>query len=393
MCIDIHRLRPLLIFLVAISVSGCESLPGFSRADYEKESRWYGSVEKEEEDELDFDPEVHKITPGLIERLNSNPVEVPVHFQALPENIPAAPYTIGIGDLLGVVVYGHPDITNPAGLTQTFESSGRVVDAEGKIFIPFAGALHVAGLTTSEARQLVSRELRRVIKDPQVDVRVLNFRSKRVYVTGDISQPCTVWIEDIPLTIVDALKACGSESAGPESFTESIDSVRLLRNGRSYPINLSVLYRTGGGPVTLQDGDRLIVDSRLNRVFVIGEFETQMAVSLSAGEMTLADAMAAAGGLDLDNADTSAIYVIRGQVSTEKDDSGNVGLVLLPVVYHLNATEVDTLILADQFRLQPRDVVYAAPASLVNFNRALAQILPSIDALFRTTIIYDRLRD
>jgi polysaccharide export outer membrane protein len=167
----------------------------------------------------------------------------------------------------------------------------------------------------------------------------------------------------------------------------------LLRNDKSYLINLSVLYRTGGGPVILQDGDRLIVDNRFNRVFVIGEFETQKAVSLSAGEMTLADAMAAVGGLDLDNADTGSIFVIRGNISTVVKEGGISTVVSAPTVYHLDAKDVDALILADQFRLQPRDVVYAAPASLVNFNRALAQLTPSIDALFRTAVIYNQLND
>lgn len=385
-------IRGFLLCLFAVLVTGCASLPGFGRTDYDRSSRWYGASYAEEEFE-GLEPDVHRITPSLIEELSNSQYDPAAGFQRLPESVVTEPYRIGAGDLLGVVVYGHPDITNPAGLTQTFESSGRVVDADGEIFIPFAGALRVVGMTTSEARELVADQLRRVINEPQVDVRVLRFRSKKVYVTGDVDRPCTVWIEDIPLTIVDALRSCDSGVSGSTAVAESINSIRLLRDGRSFLINLSLLYQRGDGPVMLLDGDRLIIDNRLNRVFVIGEVETQMSVSISAGGMSLADAIAAAGGLDLENVDTSSIYVIRGVVDKEPTKDGKAKEVLLPVVYHLDARAVDALILADQFQLQPRDVVYAAPASLVNFNRALAQITPSIDALFRTSIIYDQLNN
>ena len=390
---SIHLLRHVLVVLLALTMAACGAVPGFQRTNYEGSSEWYGKDDPDAAEPLDLDPQVHRITPELLEQLIRDPVPPPFYIQQLPENAAKEPYRIGVGDLLGVVVYGHPDITNPAGLTQSFESSGRVVDAAGEIFIPFAGALQVAGLTTTEARQLVASSLKRVINDPQVDIRVLNFRSQRIFVTGDIERPCTVWIEDIPLTIVDALRSCESDVSGFQTVGGRFDSVRLIRDGKSYLVNLMALYRTGGGPVELQNGDRLIVDNRLNRVFVVGEFETQMAVSVSAGGMTLADAMAAAGGLDLENADTGAIFVIRGVVDADGVKQGTGEDVLMPKVYHLDARAVDALILADQFRLWPRDVVYAAPARLVNFNRALAQITPSIDALFRTAVIYDVLTD
>jgi len=64
--------------------------------------------------------------------------------------------------------------------------------------------------------------------------------------------------------------------------------------------------------------------------------------------------------------------------------------VLKPNVYKLNMSDVGGLLLANQFQLKPRDVVFAAPASLVNFNRALSQITPSLNILLQSVLLYDR---
>ena len=310
---------------------------------------------------------MHEITPSLVSKLRSTE-EAPSIDASLeqPQDKPFADYVVGPGDVLGVIVYGHPDLTNPAGTTQPSESSGRLVSAEGEVFFPFIGTMQVAGLTTKQIREKVTEGLGRVIREPQVDVRVQRFRSQFIYVAGDVNRPCAVPLEDVPLTIIQALDAC-----------------------QTYPLDLNAIYRAGN-PLILQAGDRLIIDDSFSRVFLIGEFDEQIAAPYSAGGLTLADGIAAAGGLNLSTADASNIYVIRGFVDTSTDANGKIETNVRPKIFHLDASSVDALILADTFQLQPRDVVYAAPASLVNFNRALALIAPSVNLLFQSALVYDR---
>ncbi|HXG29836.1 MAG TPA: hypothetical protein VNJ47_13435, partial [Nevskiales bacterium] len=88
-------------------------------------------------------------------------------------------------------------------------------------------------------------------------------------------------------------------------------------------------------------------------------------------------------------ANAGRIYVIRGFVDEAQNPGGSVHTRLEPVIYQLNAKSVDALLLADQFPLKPRDVVFVSSATLVNWNRALAQIIPSLNAVFQTAVIFD----
>lgn len=384
-----------MVLLGGLLVAGC-SLPGH-RVQADTDDSWFGTDPRYEqaqaEPEQDYEAQVYEITPSLIQKLNrrererqSRPRPPDLRIQS-DAAYPA--YRVGPGDMLNVIVYGHPDLTNPMGTSQNVEANARLVDAGGDIYIPFVGELHVDGMTLDEIRKEVAEGLSKVLRDPQVDVQVLRYRSKRVFITGDISRPCSVPITDVPLTVYEALDQCEG-LLEREQF--GARAMRLMRDGESYALNLSQIYRQEE-PFWLQPGDRLVIDDRLNRVFLIGEFEEQTMAQIAAGGMTLADAMAEAGGLDRETADASNIFVIRGFVEDEPGPDGEVQTNVRPEVYHLDARSAEALILADQFELQPRDVVFAAPAGLVNFNRALALITPSLNVLFQSAIIYDRSRD
>jgi polysaccharide biosynthesis/export protein len=88
-----------------------------------------------------------------------------------------------------VVVWGHPELSNPMGQTQNIEGQARLVREDGTIFFPFLGVVPVAGRTVEEVRDNVATDLARYVTNPQVDVRVVNFRSQQIYVTGEVREP------------------------------------------------------------------------------------------------------------------------------------------------------------------------------------------------------------
>lgn len=387
-------MKAVAVLVGAALVVGC-SLPGYHLDSESQDSAWYGTDPRHESaaDDVsqDYEATVREITPSLIRTLERKQSERPVEPtpEALAPDTNYPSYHVGRGDLLNVIVYGHPELNNPMGTSQNVEASGRLVDAEGEIYFPFVGDIQVAGLTVDQIRRKLAEGLSKVLREPQVDVRVLRYRSKRVMVTGDISQPCAVPITDVPMTVYEALGKCESSQSGGRF---SVQALRLVRDDETYALDLDRIYRREE-PFWLEPGDRLVIDNRLNRVFLIGEFAEQTTAQIAAGGMTLADAMAEAGGLDLDTADTSSIYVIRGFVEEEPGPDGEMQTRVRPDVYRLDASSAEALILADQFELRPRDVVFAAPADLVNVNRALALITPSLNTLFQTYLIFDRGRD
>ena len=150
------------------------------------------------------------------------------------------PYRIGPGDILSIVVWDHPELVLPtqtyaigAGATELAIGDtasgipGYAVSATGFIQFPYTGLLKVAGLTELQARNLIVNSSSKYIQDPQITVRVLGYRSKRVYVEGEVKTPGALAINDIPMTLMEAVNRAGGILA-----TGDRSGVYVIREGR-----------------------------------------------------------------------------------------------------------------------------------------------------------------
>lgn len=81
-----------------------------------------------------------------------------------------------------------------------------VVDKEGNIDFPVLGAIHVAGLTTSELKEYLKGAISRDVIDPHVRVALINFK---VNVLGEVTNPQILTVPGERFTIMEALAACG----------------------------------------------------------------------------------------------------------------------------------------------------------------------------------------
>jgi polysaccharide biosynthesis/export protein len=285
-------------------------------------------------------------------------------------------YNIESGDVLSIVVWDHPELAGPAvagapaatgmvmdPVTQTpaTQSAGFVVDQDGVIQFPYAGALKVAGLTQDQARNLVTKKLAHYIRNPKVTLRVQSYRSKRVYIDGEVKAPGLQPINDIPMTLMEALNRAGGMLP-----TADQSQIMINRAGTNYHINLPQLVQKGVNPssIMLASGDVVRVLSRdESKIFVSGEVTQPRALTMYNGRLSLNEALGESGGINPLSGDASQIYVIR-KSTTE------------PIVYRLDAKAPGALAMAESFELQPKDVVYVAATPLTNWNRTISQILP-----------------
>ena len=286
------------------------------------------------------------------------------------------PYRIGPGDILSIVVWDHPELVLP---TQTYAIGtgvtelafgdtasgipGYTVSSSGYIQFPYTGLLKVAGLTELQARNLIVNSSGKYIQDPQITVRVLGYRSKRVYVEGEVKTPGTVAINDIPMTLLEAInRAGGILPTGDRS------SVYVIRDGRKTRVNLPALIERGQdlNQVMLKSGDIVRVTPRdESKIFVTGEVTTPAAITMRDGRLTLNEALGEAGGPNQLTADSSQVFVVR---STEQ---------ATPLVFHLNAASPQAYAVAEKFELQPKDVVFVDTSALVRRNRVISNVFPS----------------
>nr|WP_217446867.1 polysaccharide biosynthesis/export family protein [Cupriavidus basilensis] len=319
-------------------------------------------------------PKVTQITPELVRALkvSNKPVNEGVEeLFGTPQ-----PYTVGIGDILSIVVWDHPELVFP---TQTYSIGsaydipnysgaanvpGYVVSPAGSIQFPYAGVVTVVGKTPEEIRGELSVQLKRVVNMPQVTVRVLAFRSKRIYLDGEIKTPGAQNIDDVPMTLVEAINRAG----GVNVTTGDNSRIRIARGGKNYHVNMFALLKQGIDPakILLRNGDIVRVEQREDsRVFVTGEVVRPSMVLPRNGHLTLNEAIGEAGGVNPNSADAKELYVIRN------DTEGGVQ------VFHLDGKSPVSLALAEGFELKPKDVVYVDAAGVVRWGRVINQLIPS----------------
>jgi polysaccharide export outer membrane protein len=94
----------------------------------------------------------------------------------------------------------------PSPVSGQSNSFGYLVNKAGMIKMPVLGDLHLAGLTTSEARELVTEKAKIYFKDPTVIVRFANFK---VTVLGEVSRPGTYTVPNEKVSLLDALGYAG----------------------------------------------------------------------------------------------------------------------------------------------------------------------------------------
>jgi polysaccharide export outer membrane protein len=327
-------------------------------------------------------PEVKQITPSLVVRDNNDRAQMIDEsyraFLGKPE-----PYVIGPGDILSVVVWDHPELvlptqtysigTGPAELTlgdQAAGIPGYPVAADGTVQFPYVGVVKVAGLTEAQARALLVRRSGDYIQNPQITVRILGYRSKRVYVDGEVKTPGAVAITDTPMTVAEALNR-----AGGMLTTADRSSIYISRNGVTTRLDTPRLQgqKVDIGMLMLKSGDLVRVLSRADsQVFVMGEVTRPAPVSLKDGRLSLSEALGEVGGPSQLTSNPSQIFVVRSQPSA------------IPIIYHLDATSASAMGVAEKFALQPKDVVFVDAGNLVRWNRFISLLLPSAQTVQTT---------
>lgn len=290
------------------------------------------------------------------------------------------PYVLGTGDVVNITVWDHPELAAaqpnaPQSATRPADPvAGFVVDEQGEVMFPYAGRVHIAGLRADEAQAALAKALKKSFVEPQVTLRVASYRAAQVYVDGEIHTPGPQSVNDIPMSLYEAISRAGGFSANADQ-----SRIVLVRDGTSHPINLAQMLEQGQNPsdIILKGGDVLRVPAREDSgVFVMGEVnKPTTALPMKNGRLTIADAIAQAGSVSTTTSSPGHIYVIRNSLAD------------VPKVYHLDARSPVSMILANQFELQPRDVVYVDTNNLVRFSRVLSLLMPAVNAGLSAGII------
>ncbi|MEZ6017589.1 MAG: polysaccharide biosynthesis/export family protein [Planctomycetota bacterium] len=202
----------------------------------------------------------------------------------LPERIDAPALSVGLpaeellrlgaNDIVRARVHGHPELSTPESNLLT----GTRIDPDGQLSLPLVGTVAVGGLTLPEARSAIRAAYTGFMKDPQVEVSVVEYAARRFYVYGEVESPGALPL-DRPLNVYQALAFGGGFS--PHANRKQIVLLRETPQG----VDVHVIdgeRPDASGLIAIQPNDFLFV-----RRTGVGKFSEEVLPVLSGISSTL----------------------------------------------------------------------------------------------------------
>lgn len=226
-------------------------------------------------------------------------------------------YRVGASDVLGIKVFNEEPLSN-----------NYTVDSDGSITFPLIGRVQVAGLSTREVEERLTKMLDGdYLRRPQVSVEIASYRSRSIFVMGEVKSPGRYQING-PQTLLEVLAHAGSTTPAAsdtiivqrykDGIAAAVSAPALPGDALSAEVFRVSLTELREGRLTanilLQDSDTIIVPPA-ERFYVTGFVRTPGAFVLRPG-LTVRQAIAEAGGLT-ERGSTRGVKIIRKQNDKE----------------------------------------------------------------------------
>ena len=235
---------------------------------------------------------------------------------AIQSTAPAT-YEIGATDVLGIKVFGEDALSN-----------NYTVDSDGSITFPLLGRIQVGGKTTREIEeQLIKSLAAGYIRKPQVSVEIATYRSRSIFVIGEVKSPGRYTING-PQTLLEVIAHAGSTTAAAsdtiivqrykDGIAAAVTNPAVPGDPQALEVFRVSLTDLREGRLTanilLQDSDTIIVPPA-ERFYVTGYVRQPGSFVLRPG-MTVRQAIAEAGGVT-ERGSSRGIKIIRKENGKE----------------------------------------------------------------------------
>lgn len=308
-------------------------------------------------------------------------------------DVPEASVRIGVGDIIAMTIFeaqgGGLFLPQDSGARQGnfVQLPAQQVNRDGTLTVPFGGEIRAVGLTPAQLERAIASKIAGRALEPQVIITVQDRRSNEVTVTGDVNNSVRFGVDPGGSRLLGAIARAG----GPRFPT--YESVVTLQRGRtSEHALLADVLDDPRQNIELEQNDSVIVTHEPRYFLALGAVGQSASVGTQLNNrfpfadrhLSLADAIARAGGLSDSLANPQAVFLFRFEHASVLHQLG-VAVAPgsppeVPTVYRADFTNASSLFLANEFQMRPNDMIFVSNAPLTDYQKFLSIILPFAEA-------------
>lgn len=289
----------------------------------------------------------------------SAPGGPPIPAVFLPERYVPPTNLISPGDVLdiavyesGVTLFGGAKTSAAAAATLGFDSTAQVerlppvrVDDMGAIRLPYIGRIEVAGLTSSELEAKIRAGYKGMSQNPQIMVGIRDSIGNSVILSGEVARPGRLVLPTNTETLSDVLALAGGYRGDAKDL-----SVRVVRQDQTVELRLSDVMAHRDRDMRIYPADRIAIVRAPRTIAVMGAPGRVEQMAFSGPTISLAEALAQAGGSNPGAGNAAAVFVFRFEQGADGAE--------VPVAYHVNMMRASGYFVSQRFVMRDKDVLY-----------------------------------
>ena len=251
-----------------------------------------------------------------------------------------------------------------------FASSGQrettfkvTVTNSGYIAVPYAGRVSVASETTTKVREVLLSRYKGKAIDPEIQVRITKTAFRDISLIGAINKPGRYAVNSRGVRLLDLLAQAGGAN---QPDWETLLTVK--RGNATASCALVDILTHKQNNVVVLPGDTIHADHRARYFSVYGAVHSPGNLQVNLAAPSLSDVLAESGGLRDLQAEPNSVFVFRQTTNGLTPEK-------TATAYRLDFAKADAFLLANNFSMQPRDVVYIATADASEFRKFVRTLL------------------
>ena len=286
------------------------------------------------------------------------------------------------GDVLQVFVWEAPPAmlfspqtvaaAGATGATGMVSLPTETIDNAGNIEVPFAGNIHVAGLTLAQIETLITAKLEGKANSPQVLVQLVTNNTQDITVVGDVTHSMEVPLNPGGIKLLRAIALAGGVTQAVEKT-----SIQLSRDGEVAVLPLESVLTNPAENITLAAGDVVTALYQPLSFTVLGATTRNAEVNFPASGISLAQAIARVGGVDDNRSNPAGVFLFRFESPNAlswPEPPSELVQGKVPTIFQFNLADPATFFAAQTFPVQDHDLIYVSNAPATDIQKVLSLV-------------------